>query len=248
MTSFDTPDPGINPLWYALRDTGLVPVRTQVQLPNFSLPWLQAEGGRVIVGDGPLPQQTLRPWAEKGNFSVDSQVLVLHLWFVGCTPCHAAAKELDRRIVENDLPAGVGAMQIVWQPNSPQEVALEMQSLGLRGRVFLDLDSAVVERLGVRESPSTFVIDEAGVVIGYRMGLVPFHTEAFSGLLSLLGNHMAQRDRSATLHQVLLEPERGQMSRETVVKYLNLSISLVVALCVLGGVCYSWLRKNRNEA
>jgi thiol-disulfide isomerase/thioredoxin len=135
------------------------------------------------AADFQLPNVTghlLQLQAQRGK------VVFLNFWAIWCPPCRH-----EMPMMEQVYQALREQPFVLWAVNfqeSQEEVSRFMQDQRLHFPALLDLDGSVSRRYKVQGLPMTYVIDCAGMIVGYAIGPRPWHNDATRTLLAALLN------------------------------------------------------------
>ena len=117
----------------------------------------------------PAPDFTL-PTLDGGSFRLSDQrgrPVVLNFWATWCGPCQRELPALQHAAAHYD---GTVVIAGVDQAETAETVQRYVDKLGLTFPIPMDGDQTVGERYGVRGLPTTFFIDEHGVIRSIWMG------------------------------------------------------------------------------
>ena len=130
-----------------------------------------AEGASGVARPGaPAPQIAL-PIVGGGTsdlFAEHGKVVLVNFWATWCEPCKSEMPGLQQLADElRDRPFRLYSVDL--QEDAPQIDAFEQQ-YGLRLYAVIDEDGNATRAYGVRALPSTFLIDQRGVLKLQRLG------------------------------------------------------------------------------
>jgi hypothetical protein len=236
----------LNPYVKALRQADFSLSGNDVRIENFSLPFLKKENGSMEVRE-PLPYEFLFPWQNNAAWSAQktwpgAKLTLLHFSLHECAPCHTEVKELQNLFAGGKLPPNVQLWQVVGGTNATALIANEMLPILPDGaRTHLDLEDGLSERLGVIGAPATWILDEAGLVVGYRNGALNFDTPGMDVLWARLAEWprvQAQFPGYTSLAKAASDPAfvLSDSWGVTILKKLPVSAILLTALLIVGGL------------
>lgn len=134
---------------------------------------LQSQAGpapRLPRPGGPAPDISL-PLLDGGVADLAAQrgnVVVLNFWTTWCIPCRSEMPALQH--VADDLQSTRFTLFEVDLQEDAATIDPFRQQLGLRLPILLDGDGVVTQRYGVRALPSTFLIDQNGILRQQHLG------------------------------------------------------------------------------
>ena len=157
---------------------------------NASLGWIMSASppeGRVeaaVVG-GIAPDFTLPALGEEAISlsQLRDRPVVLNFWATWCPPCRGEMPYIQA--VHEEIAAGeLSVLTVnVGEPRSKAREFVEGQ--GLTFPVALDHDGQVSEIYGLRYFPTTFFIDEEGVIRGMKVGAFRDKAQLLAALESI---------------------------------------------------------------
>jgi thiol-disulfide isomerase/thioredoxin len=130
-----------------------------------------ADGGSNVARPGaPAPQIAL-PVVGGGTSSLSAErgnVVLVNFWATWCEPCKSEMPGLQQLADElRDRPFRLYSVDL--QEDAPQIESFEQQ-YGLKLYAVIDQDGDATRAYGVRALPSTFLIDQRGVLKLQRLG------------------------------------------------------------------------------
>ena len=144
-------------------------------------------------GAVPLPVPSLD--APAPNFELDSlsgetiqledyrgKPVLLNFWATWCAPCRLEMPTFQHRYIEH---AGDLAVIAVNNAESPADVQSFVAEMGLTFDILLDPDAEIQRLYQVRGYPTSFLIDDAGVIRVQHIGLMT--EEQLDGYLQEIG-------------------------------------------------------------
>jgi hypothetical protein len=190
MTTQTPATQNFNPFVKALRQANFALGGVEVQVENFSLPFLEKQNGTMIIQE-PLPFEFLFPWQNTNNnaskLTAPPKLTLIHFSLHECEPCHAEIAQLQSMLSSQKIPSNVQIWQVVGGTNASAVVAAEILPLLPNGaKTHIDPEDGLSERLGAIGAPATWLLDEAGLVVGYRNGDLDFETPGMDVLFARL--------------------------------------------------------------
>jgi peroxiredoxin len=135
--------------------------------------WLQMQATSapgLLRPGSPAPEVNL-PLLDGGTADLAKErgkVVVLNFWATWCVPCRSEMPALQH--VADDLQSERFTLFEVDLQEDAATIEPFRQQLGLRMLILLDNDGEVTQRYGVRALPSTFLIDQQGVLRQQHLG------------------------------------------------------------------------------
>ena len=118
--------------------------------------------------------------------SLKGNVVLLNFWATWCPSCRQEKPSLNA-FYQHFQNQGLEVFSINLREN-PDDVRQFVQSNGYTLPVLLDLDGNVGSTYGVRAIPTTFIIDQSGMIIGRLVGSINWDSpqvfEVFEALLN----------------------------------------------------------------
>ena len=146
---------------------GKAPTGSVRAAPSFDLPAL--DGGRATLA----------------NFK--GKVVVLDFWATWCGPCIAELPEY-RKFVEKNAARGVEVVGVVFESGEPKEIQDFVREHGVQYRQLLGTDEMAEAFGGNQGFPTTFVIDQQGLIRLTVLGATP---DKFERLQKAVGDALA---------------------------------------------------------
>lgn len=248
-----------NPIVQAILGAGLTPIFNDVKLSNFALPYVVLTRGTVGFQE-PLPTEELFPW--QNNQEEQPQISLMYFWLHDCTSCAEDAKFLSQLSHSSRMPNNLTIRLFLHGTNASKIVADDVENIGISSKVYLDPNDGIGQRLGVIGSPSVFLLDEKGFVVGYFNGRVDFDTPGFDILLARIASQaqepMPHKDKSRahqvtkSLREAMLahtETKAGTKSVNFLVdsKFFLTSLGLLVVLCYPVFIYLRWRSLRRKK-
>jgi hypothetical protein len=242
-----TPTPhNLNPFVKALRQANFTLGGVDVRIENFSLPFLEKQNGAIAVQE-PLPFEFLFPWQNASNKNTSEQaaqpkLTLLHFSLHECEPCHTEIAQLQKMLLSQKIPPNVQVWQVVGGTNASAVVAAEMMPLVPNGaKTRIDPEDGLSERLGAIGAPATWLLDEAGLVVGYRNGDLDFEAPGMEVLFARLQEWPSIQERhpqySSLAHCVanttFVLPDSSTTSA---LKKIPVNAFALVVLCVAAAI------------
>ncbi len=190
--TINTPLPqNTNPFVKALRQANFTLGGTDVRIQNFSLPYLEKQHGTIAIKE-PLPFDFLFPWQNTATTNTPGSALppkltLLHFSLHECEPCHTEITQLQGLLAAQKIPTNVQLWQVVGGTDASAIIADEILPLVPNGaKTHIDPEDGLSERLGAIGAPATWILDEAGIVVGFRNGDLDFETPGMEVLFARL--------------------------------------------------------------
>jgi hypothetical protein len=234
-----------NPFALAVAGAGFTPVENDVVIPNMTLPFLTLKNGTMSIRE-PLPTDLLRPWEKQPH--PKPKLSLLHFSLLGCEPCHEEVSWLHSFAKSEKMPRNMQFLQVVYGTNATQLVADEMTPLLPDGaKTHLDLDDGLAERLGVVGAPSLILVDEAGLVVGYRNSGSDFDNPGFDVFASRIKTweklSNTAKFRASTFHTVV-NRKVVELPKNETRQFLENIPMVWILLGISIALCYPFLRSN----
>jgi cytochrome c biogenesis protein CcmG/thiol:disulfide interchange protein DsbE len=131
---------------------GAAPKPADTAAPGFDLPAL--DGGRVSLA------------------SLKGKVVVLDFWATWCTPCIAEMPHYAQ-LAEKNRARGVEVLGVVFDSGEPQDVQDFVRENRIAHRQLLGSDDLIDKYNATSGFPTTFVIDQQGVIRLRILGATP---------------------------------------------------------------------------
>lgn len=135
---------------------------------------------RVLLGD-PFPVTSLPTLdGQTAALPAPGQVVVVEMFATWCTSCREALPIIER--LRSRFGTDV-AVVTVSEDDAEARAKLERMAAatGLAGPILLDGDHDLYRRLGVKKLPTTYVVDEKGVVRHIDNGFGPGYESRLTG-------------------------------------------------------------------
>jgi len=136
---------------------------------------------RVLIGDA-FPATTL-PTLDGQSFALPApgHVLVVEVFATWCRSCHEALPIIER--LRGRFGAELTVVTVGEDDGKDARAKLERMAAatGLTGPILLDGDHELYRRLGVKKLPTTYIVDDKGVVRHIDNGFGPGYESRLSG-------------------------------------------------------------------
>ncbi len=240
-----------NPYVIALRNANFSVASGHVRIANFSLPFLQLKSGMMEIREH-LPYDFLFPWqttkatrSESDAFGV-GKISILHFSLHECEPCHLEVQQLQTLIQHGAFPANVQVFQIMGGTDATALIAQELAPLLPEGaKTYLDLEEGLADRLGVVGAPATCILDEAGLVVGYRNGDVDFESPGMEVLLARITEWpkiQKTHPELKTFSEAVLAPNLTIPESNTVLWLKSIPFSAIAIIIIVATASFLTLR------
>src|SRR5687768_14527588 len=147
---------------------------------------IEAAGLRVVEPVAAAPAFTLNDHQGRPIATQDQRgkVLLINFWATWCPPCIHEMPLMDQLFFSMQArPFALWALNV---QQTQEEVCTFLQSRNFHFPVLLDPEGKVVGSYHVQGLPSTYLIDCAGNLVGYLMGVLQWTDHAMQTLLEEL--------------------------------------------------------------